>query len=63
MKREARIKSPRSPKFHCNNKSLLDAANKSRGSAVGIATGYGLKDREIGVRVPIGSSVSSSPYG
>jgi hypothetical protein len=26
--------------------------NKSRDSVVGIATGYGLDDREVGVRVP-----------
>jgi hypothetical protein len=27
----------------------------SRGSVVGIATGYGLDDQGVGVRVPIGS--------
>jgi hypothetical protein len=30
-------------------------------SSVGIATGYGLDDRGVGVLVPIGSSVFSSP--
>jgi hypothetical protein len=30
----------------------------SRGSAVGIATAYGLDDREVGVRVPVGSEFS-----
>jgi hypothetical protein len=32
----------------------------SRGSAVGIATGYGLDDREVGVRVPVGSGIFST---
>jgi hypothetical protein len=30
----------------------------SRGSAVGIATAYGLEDRGVGVRVPVGSEFS-----
>jgi hypothetical protein len=29
-------------------------------SAVGIATGYGMEDREVGVRVPVGSKMFSS---
>jgi hypothetical protein len=29
---------------------------------VGIATGYGLDDREVGVRVPVGSGIFTSPY-
>jgi hypothetical protein len=33
----------------------------SRDSKVGIATGYGLEDRGIGVRVPVGSKIFSSP--
>jgi hypothetical protein len=33
----------------------------SRDSAVGIATGYGLDDGGVGVLVPIGSSIFSSP--
>jgi hypothetical protein len=33
----------------------------SRDSAVGIATGYGLDDRWVGVRVPVGSRIFSSP--
>jgi hypothetical protein len=33
----------------------------SRNSAVGIATGYVLDDRGIGVRVPVGSRILSSP--
>jgi hypothetical protein len=34
---------------------------RSRDSAVGIATGYGLDDRGVGVRVPVGSTIFSSP--
>jgi hypothetical protein len=33
----------------------------SRGSAVGIATGYRLDDRGVGVRVPVGSRMFFSP--
>jgi hypothetical protein len=33
----------------------------SRNSVVGIATGYGLDDRGVGVRVPVGSRIFSSP--
>jgi hypothetical protein len=33
----------------------------SRVSAVGIATGYGLDDRGVGVQVPVGSNIFSSP--
>jgi hypothetical protein len=32
-------------------------------TAVGIATGYGLDDRGIGVRVPVGSRIFSSGSG
>jgi hypothetical protein len=35
--------------------------NRSRDSAVGIATGYELDDRGVGVRVPVGSRIFSSP--
>jgi hypothetical protein len=34
---------------------------RSRDSAVGIATGYGLDDQRVGVRVPVGSRIVSSP--
>jgi hypothetical protein len=34
---------------------------KSRDSSVGIATGYGLDDREAGVRVPVRSRIFTSP--
>jgi hypothetical protein len=36
---------------HCNK------FTGSWGSAVGIATGYGLDDRGVGVRVPVGSRI------
>jgi hypothetical protein len=34
---------------------------RSRDSVVGIATSYGLDDRGVGLRVPIGSRIFSSP--
>jgi hypothetical protein len=34
---------------------------RSRDGAVGILTGYGLDAREIGVKVPVGSRIFSSP--
>jgi hypothetical protein len=34
----------------------------SRHIAVGIATGYGLEDRGVGVPVPVGSRIFSSPH-
>jgi hypothetical protein len=34
---------------------------QSRDSSVGIATGYGVDDRGVGVRVPVGSRIFSSP--
>jgi hypothetical protein len=34
----------------------------SRGRAVGIATDYGLDDREVGVRVSVGSRNFTCPY-
>jgi hypothetical protein len=33
----------------------------SRGSVVGIATAYGMNDRGVGVRAPVGSRIFSSP--
>jgi hypothetical protein len=35
--------------------------NRSQDSVVGIATSYGLYDRGVGVRVPVGSRFFSSP--
>jgi hypothetical protein len=37
--------------------------SRSRDIAVGIATGYGLDGRGVGVRVPLGSRMFSSPRG
>jgi hypothetical protein len=34
---------------------------RSRDSSVGIATGYGMDDRGVGVRVPVWSRIFSSP--
>jgi hypothetical protein len=34
---------------------------KSRDSEVGVATGYGLDDRAVGVRFPIGSRIFTTP--
>jgi hypothetical protein len=34
---------------------------RSRDSVVGIATGYGLDDQGVRVRVPVGSRIFSSP--
>jgi hypothetical protein len=34
---------------------------RSRDSAVGIATSYGMVDREVGVQVPVGSRIFSYP--
>jgi hypothetical protein len=34
---------------------------RSWDSTVGIATGYGLNDTGVGVRVPVGSGIFSSP--
>jgi hypothetical protein len=39
---------------------LLSSDVRSRDSAVGIATGYGLNDRGVGVRVSVGSRIFSS---
>jgi hypothetical protein len=36
--------------------------DRSRDSSVGIATGYGLDDLGVGVPVPVGSRIFSSPY-
>jgi hypothetical protein len=35
--------------------------DRSQDSVVGIATGYGLDNRRVGVRVPVGSRIFSSP--
>jgi hypothetical protein len=38
----------------------MDERGRSRESVVGIATGYGLDDRGVGVRVPVFSRIFSS---
>jgi hypothetical protein len=38
-------------------KVVISTLCRSRDSAVGIATGYGLDDRNVGVRVPVGSRI------
>jgi hypothetical protein len=43
------------------NFSFSYSPNVSRDSAVGIATGYGPDDWEVGVRVPVGSRIFTSP--
>jgi hypothetical protein len=50
-----RHKLVRSENFIVKNSTLLD-------SAVGIVTGYGLDDRGVGVRVPVGARIFTSPY-
>jgi hypothetical protein len=39
----------------------VPSISRCRGSVVGIATGYGLEGGEVGVRVPVGSRIFSSP--
>jgi hypothetical protein len=36
---------------------------RSQDSVVGIATGYGLDDRGVGVRVPVGSRINTLIHG
>jgi hypothetical protein len=42
-------------------KRLNAYANKRRGSTVGIVIGYGLDDRGVGVQIPVGSRIFTSP--
>jgi hypothetical protein len=41
---------------------LLFQTGKSWGSAVGIVTGYVLDDQRVGVQVPVGARIVTSPY-
>jgi hypothetical protein len=41
---------------------LLVNYEKRSCSIVGIASGYGLDDRRAGIRVPVGSRISTPPY-
>jgi hypothetical protein len=49
--------------YNCRNyiKSILPLKYRSRNSVVGIVTGYGLDDQGVGVRIPVGSRIFSSP--
>jgi hypothetical protein len=49
-----------SQNFLLNIENVSDP-RRSRDSVVGIATSYGLDDRGVGVRVPVGSRIFSSP--
>jgi hypothetical protein len=49
------------PDGECRKFRHLQTLLWSRDSSVGIATGYGLADRGVGVRVPVGSRIFSSP--
>jgi hypothetical protein len=46
------------PDMHLNRIQIKISFAKKRG---GIATGYGLDDRDVGVRVPVGSRIFPSP--
>jgi hypothetical protein len=52
---EGSVKSP--PPTHI----ILQAVLLGRDSVVGIATGYVMDDRGVGVRVPVGSRIFSYP--
>jgi hypothetical protein len=45
----------------CKYFHIVVPVSRSLDSAVGIATGYGLDDRGVGVRAPVGSRIFSSP--
>jgi hypothetical protein len=47
--------------FDDPSNAVFSKHSESRGSAVGIATGYGLYDWVVGVRVSVGSRIFSSP--
>jgi hypothetical protein len=47
--------------FHISKQIYFYIMQMSRDSEVGIATSYGLDDRGVGVRVPVGSGIFSSP--
>jgi hypothetical protein len=49
------------PKTTNAEHSFKTTAAASRDSSVGIATGYGLEGRGVGVRVLVGSRIFSSP--
>jgi hypothetical protein len=47
--------------FHAADFSILPICLGSWDSTVGIATGYRLNDRVVGVRLPVGARIFSSP--
>jgi hypothetical protein len=47
--------------WKCYYLFMVYLTKRSRDSSVGIETGYGLDDREVAVRVPVGSRIFSSP--
>jgi hypothetical protein len=47
--------------YYTFNNNKQQQLTKSRDCTVGIATGYGLDDRGVGVRVPVGSRTFFSP--
>jgi hypothetical protein len=51
----------RKPRHRWEDNIKIYLGGISRESAVGIATGYGLHGRGVGVRVPIGPRIFSSP--
>jgi hypothetical protein len=59
------INSVQKSKFEIPEKQHIFAPvtdmERMRDGSVGIATGYGLDDRGVGVRVPLGSRIFSSP--
>jgi hypothetical protein len=59
MKKLRRVDNP----ADTGNEYLLNLTTDqvSWDSSVGIATGYGLNDRGVGVRVPVGSRIFTSP--
>jgi hypothetical protein len=46
---------------HNSFNDAMTTTERSRDSAIGIGTGYGLDDREVEVQVPVGSRIFSSP--
>jgi hypothetical protein len=50
-----------SSKEHPISDPFLSRLHLSRSSVVGTANGYGLDDRAVGVRVPVGARIFSSP--
>jgi hypothetical protein len=49
-------------KYYMNYFLHLTGLNFRRDSVFGIATGYGMDDREVTVRVPVGSRIFFSPF-